>query len=318
MKFGVHLGSRGVAGNPDSLTAVARRMESLGFEHIGISDHVVVATDVSSKYPYSTTGKFYAQDTGACLEQVTTLGFLAAATTRIRLLTSVLVLPHRHPVLAAKMLATADVLSKGRITVGVGVGWMAEELALLGAPWFAERAVASDEYLAAFRELWCAKSPKQSGKFAAFDKLIFEPKPVQRPHPPLWVGGEIAAARRRAGRLGDGWYPVAVNPNIPLDTPKLYGDGLDEVRAEAAKVGRDPASVTPALLAIHCRIGPELPGREGGRLAFTGSAQAIIDDIGAFRARGLEHFIIGGDGSDQAGTIDRLEHFATEVMAKVN
>ena len=316
MHFGLHLGSRGVAGNPESLTAVARRAEALGFHHLGISDHVVVATDVASQYPYSETGRFYAQDTGLCLEQVTTLGFLAAATSRIRLLTSVLVLPHRHPVLAAKMLATVDVLSKGRLTVGIGVGWMAEELALLGAPPFAERARASDEYVAAFRELWSAASPAMSGDFARFEKLKFEPKPVQRPAPPVWVGGEAAAALRRAGRLGDGWYPVAINPGRPLDTPALYAAGLAEVRRAAAAAGRDGAAITPALLAIHCRIGPEKPGRDGRRLAFTGSAQAIVDDIAAFRAAGLEHVVIGGDGSDLPGTIERLEEFAATVMAK--
>jgi probable F420-dependent oxidoreductase len=317
MKFGVHLGSRGVAGHPDSLTNVARKAEALGFTHLGISDHVVVATAVNSRYPYSATGKFYAQDTGLCLEQVTVLGFLASATSRIRLLTSVLVLPHRQPVLAAKMLATADVLSKGRVTVGVGVGWMAEEIALLSGPPFAARARASDEYIEAFRELWTVEAPCKTGAHVTFDKLRFEPKPVQKPHPPIWVGGEVVAARRRAGRLGDGWYPVPINPSLPLDTPQLYGDGLATVRAEAAKARRDPARVAGALLAIHCRIGPEQPGRDRKRLAFTGSAPAIVDDIGAFARRGLEHFIIGGDGNDEAGTIDRLEHFASDVMAKI-
>lgn len=316
MKFGVHFGSRGVVGHPDTLMTIARKVEALGFTHMGISDHVVVATDVESKYPYSKTGKFYAQETGACLEQVTTIGFLAAATTRVRLLTSVLVLPHRHPMLTAKMLATADVLSKGRLTVGVGVGWMAEELALLGAPPFADRAAASDAYLDAFRELWTAASPRRAGPFARFDKLVFEPKPVQRPGPPIWVGGEVPAARRRAARYGDAWYPVAVNPSVPLDTPHLYAAGLADVRAEATARGRDPFAVHGALLAIHCRIGPELAGREGGRLAFTGSAASIVDDIGAFARAGVEHLIIGGDGGDLAETIARLEQFAAEVMTR--
>ena len=317
MRFGVHFGSRGVAGEPESLRAVAGKMEALGFHHIGISDHVVVATEVQSRYPYSKTGTFFAQDTGVCLEQVTTLGFLAAATRRIRLLTSVLVLPHRHPVLAAKMLATLDVLSKGRLTVGVGVGWMAEEMRLLGAPPFAARARASDQYLSAFRELWTAAAPAQADEFVAFDELKFEPKPVQRPHPPLWVGGETPAARRRAGRLGDGWYPVAGHPGTPFDTPALYAAALAEVRAEAERAGRKPGAVAAALLALHCRIGPEAPGRDGGRLPLTGSAQAIVDDIAAYAARGLEHLVIGGDGLDLPGTLDRLERFAAEVMAKV-
>ena len=316
MKFGIHFGSRAVAGEPDSLKAIAQKCEALGFEHFGMSDHVIVATEVDSAYPYSASGKFFAQDTGVSLEQVTALGFVAAATDRIRLLTSVLVLPHRQPVLAAKMLSTVDVLSKGRLTAGVGVGWMAEEIALLGGPPFADRAAAPDEYIEAFRELWTAERPKLDGDFANFDHLLFAPKPVQTPHPPLWIGGESKPARRRTGRYGDGWYPVAANPRAPLDSPALYGTALDDVRAEARKAGRDGAAVEGALLAIYCRIGPEQEGRDGKRLAFTGSAQAITDDIGQFAEVGLQHFLIGGDGSDLNGTLERLEEFATEVMAK--
>ncbi len=316
MKFGLHFGSRGAAGEPDSLRAIAQKAESLGFEHFGMSDHVIVATDVSSAYPYSETGKFFAQDTGISLEQVTALSFVAASTSRIRLLTSVMVLPHRHPVLAAKMLATVDVLSKGRLTAGVGVGWMAEEIALLGGPPFAERAKASDEYIRGFRELWSAEKPTQSGSFAHFEKLLFAPKPAQKPRLPIWIGGEAKAARMRTGRLGDGWYPVAANPKQPLDTPELYGAALGEIRAEAERNGRDPGAISAALLAIYGRVGPEQKGRDGGRLAFTGSAQAIIDDIGRFRERGLQHLLIGGDGSDLAGTADRLEQFSSEVMSK--
>ena len=316
MKFGVHFGSRGVAGDPDTLKAVAQKAEALGYEHFGMSDHVVVATDVASAYPYSASGKFYAQDTGVSLEQVTALGFVAAATNRIRLLTSVLVLPHRHPVLAAKMLATVDVLSKGRLIVGVGVGWMAEEIALLGGPPFADRAKASDEYIEAFRELWTSETPAKRGMYATFDHLLFAPKSAQTPHAPIWVGGEAKGARRRAGQLGDGWYPVAANPRLPLDTPDLYGQALSDVRAHAEQVGRAPEEIAGALLAIYCRVGSIQEGRGGGRLAFTGSAQAIIDDIGQFQERGLQHFLIGGDGSDYQGTVDRLELFATEVMAK--
>jgi probable F420-dependent oxidoreductase len=281
-----------------------------------MSDHVIVATDVESAYPYSQSGKFYAQDTGISLEQVTALSFVAACTSHIRLLTSVLVLPHRHPVLAAKMLATVDALSKGRLTVGVGVGWMAEEIALLGGPPFADRAKASDEYIEAFREMWTAEKPVLQGSYAAFDRMLFAPKTKQLPHAPIWVGGEAKAARKRAGRLGNGWYPLAINPRFPFDTPALYGGALREVHDEAERAGRDPGDITGALLAITSRIGQEHEGRDGGRLAFTGSAQAIIDDIGLYRQQGLQHFLIGGDGHDLNGTLDLLEQFASEVMRK--
>jgi alkanesulfonate monooxygenase SsuD/methylene tetrahydromethanopterin reductase-like flavin-dependent oxidoreductase (luciferase family) len=214
------------------------------------------------------------------------------------------------------MLATVDVLSKGRLTVGVGVGWMAEEIALLGGPPFTERAKASDEYIEAFRELWTNEKPVRRGSYAVFDRLLFAPKTLQKPHAPIWVGGEAKGARMRAGRLGDGWYPLAINPRIPLDTPALYASALREVHGEAERAGRDPGQIVSALLAISCRIGQEQEGRDGGRLAFTGSAQAIVDDIGRYRQQGLQHFLIGGDGHDQNGTLDLLEQFSTEVAAK--
>ena len=141
-------------------------------------------------------------------------------------------LPHRHPVLAAKMLATVDVLSKGRLTVGVGVGWMSEEIALLGGPPFADRAKASDEYIEAFREMWTAERPAPQGSYAAFDKMLFAPKTKQLPHAPIWVGGEVAGARKRAGRLWQ-WHGtpsplILAFHSIPRSSD---GDGLAEVRA---------------------------------------------------------------------------------------
>jgi alkanesulfonate monooxygenase SsuD/methylene tetrahydromethanopterin reductase-like flavin-dependent oxidoreductase (luciferase family) len=156
----------------------------------------------------------------------------------------------------------------------------------------------------------------QKGDFAAFDKLMFAPKPAQRRGLPIWVGGESKGARRRAARLGDGWYPVSANPHQPLDTPELYGAALADVRAEADATGRDPHSISAALLAIYSRVGPELESRDGGRLCFTGSAEAIVDDIGRAHDLGLEHFLIGGDGGDLQETGDRLEQFATEVMTR--
>jgi probable F420-dependent oxidoreductase len=316
MKFGLHFGSRGTAGEPDSLKAIARSAEALGYEHFGMSDHVVVATDVDSAYPYSETGKFFAQDTGVSLETITALSFVASATDRIRLLTSVLVLPHRQPVLAAKMLATLDVLSKGRLTTGVGIGWMAEEIALLGGPAFKDRAPASEEYIEAFQEMWTADKPAKHGAHVDFENMVFAPKSAQSPHPPIWVGGEVDGALRRAGRLGDGWYPVAANPRIPLDTPDLYAVAFSKVQAAAENAGRDPGKIDAAILAIKSRIGPEQEGRDNARMAFTGSAQAIVDDIGAFQEVGLQHFLIGGDGSDLPGTLERLEEFSCEVMRK--
>jgi probable F420-dependent oxidoreductase len=316
VEFGLHLGTRGPAASPDSLLAIARRAEELGFLHLGLSDHVVIAATVDTEYPYTKSGAWFAEDTGVCLEQVTTLGFVAAATTRLRLLSSVMVLPHRPPLLAAKMLATVDVLSKGRLTVGAGVGWMAEELALLAAPPFKARGAASDEYIQAFRALWTERRPAFAGRFVTFDNLLFEPKPAQRPHPPIWVGGESAQARSRAGRLGDGWYPVGNNPAAPYDSAERYGAGLADVRAQAERAGRDPAALDAAFYAIWYRLGEAVPGRDGARLPFTGDAAAIVADIGAYAEKGLRHLVIGFESRDTQDCLDRIEAFADGVMSR--
>ena len=317
MKFGLHLGTRGPAASPDSLLRIARRAEELGFLHLGLSDHVVIAAKVDTEYPYTKSGSWFAEDTGVCLEQVTALGFIAAATTRLRLLSSVMVLPHRPALLAAKMLATVDILSKGRLTVGAGVGWMAEELALLAAPPFRSRGAASDEYLEAFRSLWTERRPSFAGRFVAFDNLLFEPKPVQRPHPPIWVGGESAQARSRAGRLGDGWYPVGNNPAAPYDSAARYGAGLADVHAQAERAGRDPAELDAALYAIWFRLGEDVQGRDGERLPFTGEAAAIVDDIAGYADKGLRHLVIGFESRDAQDCLDRIEAFADKVMSRV-
>jgi alkanesulfonate monooxygenase SsuD/methylene tetrahydromethanopterin reductase-like flavin-dependent oxidoreductase (luciferase family) len=124
-----------------------------------------------------------------------------------------MVVPHRPPVLTAKILATIDVLSKGRLIVGCGVGWMREEFEAIGAPPYDKRGAVSDEYIRAFKELWTSDNPTFSGKYCSFANVAFAPKPLQKPHPPIWVGGESPVALRRAGRLADAWYPIGSNPS---------------------------------------------------------------------------------------------------------
>ena len=310
MKFGMHLGIRGPAAEPDSLIEIARVAEDLGFDHLGFSDHVVIAAAVESVYPYTANGRWFAEDSGECLEQLTTLCFVAAATSRIRLLTSVMVLPHRPPILAAKMLATADVLSKGRLTVGVGVGWMAEEIALLGGPSFSARGKAADETIAAFRELWTAARPSQTGEQVAFDNLLFAPKPVQTPHPPIWIGGESGPARRRAGRLGDGWYPVCNNPKATFDTPARYAAGLADVFAAAEAADRDPSQLATGLYVIWHNLDGAVLNDAGDRRCFTGAPNDIRRDIDDFKAAGLQNLIIGFEAPSTDEIIRRMRAFA--------
>jgi probable F420-dependent oxidoreductase len=169
------------------------------------------------------------------------LSFIAARTQKARLLTSVMVLPHRGPVLTAKMLASINVLSGGRLIVGCGVGWMQEEFEAIGAPPFDERGDVADEYIRVFRELWTSDNPTFDGRYASFSDIKLGPRPVQKPHSPIWIGGESPRALRRAARLGDGWYPIGTNSTYPVDTPERVSYALARLRHYAEEAGRDPA-----------------------------------------------------------------------------
>ena len=318
MDFGFHIGARGPGGSPDGLRAIARHCETLGFAYLGVSDHVVFARNVESHYPYNEAGVWPGAGAGSSLEQLTTIAFLAAVTERIRLLTSVMVLPYRPPVQTAKILASLDVLSNGRLTIGAGTGWMAEEMIALGSPPFERRGKASNEYLDAFLELWAQDAPTYAGEFVSFDNVIFEPKPVQDPHPPIWIGGEGQAARRRAGRFGDGWYPVGRNPRVSLETPELFTAGMDQVRGHAEAADRDPAAIDTALSIPWYRLGEAGENRDGGRLVFTGSAEQVAEDARGFRDVGVNHLIIASEYPELQQALDEMERFATEVVPLVD
>lgn len=317
MDFGLHLGTRGAASDPDNLVALAQHAERLGYSHLGFSDHVIIARSISSRYPYSEKGDWPGVASGFCLEQIGCLTYAAAVTSRIRLLTSVMVAPHRPPILAAKMLTTADVLSKGRVTIGFGVGWMAEEMAALGSPPYDKRGAASNEYIAAFRALWTQADPTFDGAFVTLRNVVFEPKPVQKPSIPIWVGGEGAAARRRAGRLGDGWYPTIRNPQEPLDTPALFATALADTRRQAEAAGRDPATLDVAIFAPNYFLGAAKEKPDGSRVSFTGSAQQIAEDARAYRAAGVKHIVIGLESNDITDYLDRVEGLMKEVVPLV-
>ena len=317
MDFGLQILSRDVATEPGGLKRLATAAERLGYAYLGISDHIVIAKAIDSTYPYSETGKWAAAGDGLCLDQLTCLAYAAAVTEKIRLLTSVMVVPHRPAILTAKMLATADLLSNGRVTVGVGTGWMAEEMAALGSPPFEKRGAASNEYIAALRTLWNDDAPAFDGAFVKFRDIVFAPKPVQKPGLPIWVGGEGAAARRRAGVLGDGWYPTIRNPKDQLDTPQKFAAALGEVRKHAEAAGRDPSALDVGLFATGCSVRAAAKGRDGGRLAFTGSAEQIAEDAHAFGKIGVKHIVVALASNGLADNVAHAEEFAKGVLPRM-
>jgi probable F420-dependent oxidoreductase len=196
--YGLH---RGSSADPDTLARRARLAEEVGIDELWVGDHIAL--------PVTDDGDPADQPR---LEAVVTLAHLAAVTTRIGLGFGVIVLPQRQPVLLAKQLASIDVLSKGRLTVGVGVGYVEPELTALGAS-LADRAARTDEYLAAMRALWDEPVPSFRGEFVSFSGVLQRPRPVQRPHPPIMVGGHSGQAYRRAMRSGNGWYGWDLDPD---------------------------------------------------------------------------------------------------------
>src|SRR5215471_4555100 len=275
MQIGFNIPVTPPLGTSANMARLAVEGEAIGYNYACVSDHVVEPTDIHSRYPYSDSGEFPKASRGERQEQLSAVAYLAAKTSRLRFLTSVMVVPHRPAVLTAKMLATIDVMSGGRLIVGIGAGWLKEEFEAIGAPPFAERGTATDEYLMAFRELWTKDKPRFDGRFVKFSDILFAPKPVQKPCPALWIGGESGPAMRRAARIGDGWYPIGANPQHRLDTMARYRAAVERLRKLAADVGRDPASVALAFR-VH-RHGASAPAKadNGERFLFSGSNAEI-------------------------------------------
>jgi probable F420-dependent oxidoreductase len=316
MKFGLSTLTRGLLTTREAYQAIAKAAEGAGFDFLSVSDHVVVPATLKSAYPYAVGGVFGAAEHGHCLDQLATIAFLAGSTERLRLLTSVLVVPHRPALLAAKLLATIDVLSNGRLIMGAGAGWMKEEFALLNLP-FEARGSVTDEYLEAFRELWTKDRPVYSGKHVRFAELLFYPKPLQRPHPPIWIGGESPAARRRAIKFADAWYPGNNNQRRPLDTPTRLAAAVAALRAECEQAGRDPGQIGISLLVQDPFQWSAQKTQDGsGRRLFTGASSEMIADAGELAAIGVGHVAVRLGGQSIADAVGRIERFGAEVIAK--
>lgn len=317
MKFGFGLPTRGPVAQPDAIKKLVTEGEALGFGYMSIPDHIVIPKEIDPVYPYSDTGEPPFPIDGECLEQLTMLAWVAGLTSTTRLLTSVLVVPHRNPVHTAKTIATADVLSGGRVTIGCGAGWMVEEFEALGTEPFKERGAVTDEYLRIFKELWTSENPSFDGKYVSFKDVKFEPKPVQNPHPPLWIGGESAPAMRRAARLGNGWFPIGANPKFPLNTTGRYGDSLSRLKQISAEVGRDPSELDLGFWTNWSYQAMDRKADTGERHIMTGGPAAIEDDIGVLKGLGVETFMFQLAAKlDLEACLDDLRQFAEDVMAK--
>jgi probable F420-dependent oxidoreductase len=213
---------------------VARRAEELGFESVWVPEHLVLPTRFESRYPYSEDGVPPIEPGTPHLDPLILLTHIAAATSRIRLGTNIFILPLRHPLHTARMATSLDALSAGRLSLGIGVGWLEEEFRAAGID-FRTRGARTRECVLALKALWTQAEPEFHGRFFDFGPVRFEPKPIQAPHPPILFGGESEAALRRAAALGDGWFGVAHDPDSARQR-------VATLRVLLAEVGREGAA----------------------------------------------------------------------------
>ena len=316
MEFGIHIGPRGCMTTRANIMLLGTRAEALGYDILGVADHVIAPVTTGVRYPYTADGVWPGAPTGECMDTLVVLAFLAGCTQRIKLLTSVIVVPHRQPVLTAKLFSTADVLSDGRIIAGVGAGWMPEEFAALGTPPFQERGAVTDEYIRAWKTLWTQDRPEMAGKYVSFSNVVFEPKPVTKPHPPIWVGGESARSLRRVAELGDGWYPVSNNAQVLLNTPALLQAGIGRMHRAVEKVGRDPTSIDIAYVWFMPPSWKARIGADGQRQMFSGSGDDMLEDVAALKAIGVRNLIFYLQRPTIEQTMELTERFAEDVIGK--
>jgi len=308
MRYGFYVPTRGRTATPEALETLIQRGESLGFASAMIADHIVFPTVVKSRYPYTVSGAFPGE--GDALEQLTLMAFVAARSRSLRLVSSVMIVPYRNPVATAKAIATVDVLSRGRVTVGVGVGWLREEFEALDAPDFDRRGAVTDEYLKIWKALWTESPASFDGEFYRFKDLQCLPHPVQKPHPPIWVGGHSGPALRRAARFGDGWHPVGAISAVPLRPAELRAS-LDQLFRLAEAAGRDPSRLTISFKAPVY----DAPQHDasGERRPFSGSPAQVVEDIATYARLGVSELIFDFRSETLAESLDRMERFATVI-----
>jgi probable F420-dependent oxidoreductase len=290
LEFGVHLPHIGPFATPEAIVGVAQKTEELGYHSLWVSDHIVTPRKIDSPYP---GGRYPVRPEWPFLEPVSTLLFAAAVTRRVRLGTSVLVITQRQPVLLAKQLATLDFLSGGRLIFGAGAGWMKEEFDALNVP-IANHGPRMAEYLEVIHRCWTEDDPSFDGRYYKLGDVGVYPKPVQKPHPPIWVGGMADGALRRVARYGDAWH--AMGP------PDVLAEGYAKVKQYAKEYGRDPDDI-----ALTIR------GDGIGR----GDPAQTIDQLRAYKDVGVSFVMLTFIGPNADAIGDMMSAFMRDVAEKV-
>ncbi len=291
MRLGFSLLNNWGIEDPQVLVDLATQADALGLDSVWVHDHVFNVAHVLERIG---DRSYY--------EPLTLLSYVAARTRRVRLGTSVLVLPYHNPIRLAKAAATLDVLSGGRLILGVGVGAVDNEMVAMGTP-FKERGAFTDEAIAAMRTLWSQAEPRFDGRYSRFAGMPFSPKPLQKPSIPLVIGGVSPAAIRRAARLGDGWQPLGLSP-------ETLATSMATLRQEATACGRDAAQI-PVSIAMS------LTASTPRRFALGTRPDEVVRAARAYAAAGVETLVISANTSDPDAARAALEMVAREVLPAV-
>jgi probable F420-dependent oxidoreductase len=304
MKFGCSLIVRGKHATQENLRTMAKQAETWGFDSLWASDHLILPPLTTSRYPGSATGQFPDFWLQQYFEPLAILNYLASCTQRVLLGTSVLILPMRNPIEVAKEVAGADVLSRGRILFGVGVGWFREEFEVLREP-FQERGRRMDEYLQICKTLWTQEPATFTGRYYQFHDAHFGPKPRRKPHPPILIAGHSPAALRRAARFGDGWHPFAL-------TPEDLGHVMPQFHAAVREAGRALAEIEISLK-VRLRFGegpdPQPP--------LHGSPEQILATLQQYQELGVQHLVLDFVPETIGNALATMERFIREVRPAV-
>lgn len=296
MRYGVHLGGAAALRTADAVRQIGELTEELGYDAILTGDHITIPRKIGSAYPYTKLAQSLGFDPYAVfttidwLDAFTVLALLVPVTKTVRLGTSVTIVPYRHPLEMARVVATIDVVSGGRVIFGAGIGWMEEEFRLLGVP-FSERAGRTREYVALMKEVWTKETPRFNGKFVRIDyDLYVAPKPLQKPHPPIWVGGESTPALKRVVEFGDGWHigPVSLEEIKPR---------FAELRTLMDRAGRDYTKL-------------EITSMVDNRLLSAA-------DIRAYQDAGVQGLYVVAPGPDPQSVLKIIREFPKKVQDAV-
>ena len=293
-----------------SLVRFAMAVEELGFESVWTGDHVVLPVEETDQYPYTPDGRFVARPDDPQLDAFVVLSYIASATERVRIGTTVAIVPYRNPILQAKMFATLDVLTGGRVVCGVGVGWLEKEFDVLGAS-YPNRGPVTDEYLEIFSTLWADQEPEYHGEFYDFDGIYFAPKPVQQPRIPIWVGGHTRRAIRRTIKYGDAWHPTR-------QTPEFVAEHLPYLRNFSEEVGRDPSEITISLKrTLHFTdLGMSEGPANRSNGALIASTGEVIENVEACAEIGIGQLTFDFRTPAVDDCIRTMEHFANSVATR--